>query len=148
MVIRLEKTNKEKEEIVIKYHTMTPELKKVVAYLEEASFQLIGKREGRTVLLKRAEIYYLESVDHMLFAYTGSEIYQVALTLSEAETRLSAAGFFRCNKATIINTYKIRSLVSQVGNRIDAELDNGEHIIISRHYAKQFRELLKGGDSG
>ena len=32
-----------------------------------------------------------------------------------------------------------------MGNRIDALLDNQEHVIISRRYVKEFRERLKGG---
>lgn len=34
-----------------------------------------------------------------------------------------------------------------MGNRINAILDNQEHVIISRRYAKDFREMLKRGIS-
>jgi len=39
----------------------------------------------------------------------------------------------------------VTALHSLSGNRIDATMEGGEHIIISRRYAVEFRRLLKGG---
>ena len=44
----------------------------------------------------------------------------------------------------IINIYRIEKLKSESGNRIDAMMDNGEHVIISRRYAKELRSILRG----
>ena len=44
----------------------------------------------------------------------------------------------------IINIYRIEKLKSESGNRIDAMMDNGEHVIISRRYAKELRTILRG----
>ncbi|MBR6396195.1 MAG: LytTR family transcriptional regulator DNA-binding domain-containing protein, partial [Lachnospiraceae bacterium] len=52
--------------------------------------------------------------------------------------------FFRCSKSMIINVGRVASLKSLPSNRIDATLENGEHIIISRRYAAEFRRFLKG----
>lgn len=93
-----------------------------------------------------ADIYYFESVDEKLFACTKEAVYQVVLTLAEAEELLGGYGFFRCNKSFVVNIDRIISVRSEMGNRIDALLDNGEHVIISRRYAKEFRERLRGGE--
>ena len=68
------------------------------------------------------------------------------MTLSEAQERLENHGFFRCNKSMALNLNHIESVKSELGSRINAALDNGEHVVISRHYAKRFRELLRGGE--
>ena len=52
--------------------------------------------------------------------------------------------YFRCSKSMIINVNKVEMLKSMPSNRIDATLVSGEHIIISRTYASDFRKLLKG----
>ena len=52
--------------------------------------------------------------------------------------------FFRCSKSMIINIGKVRALRSLSSNRIDATMEGGEHIMISRRYAVDFRRLLKG----
>lgn len=57
---------------------------------------------------------------------------------------LKQKGFFRCSKSMVINIYRINKLKSMSGNRIDVTMDNGEHVIISRRYAKELRSTLKG----
>jgi len=44
----------------------------------------------------------------------------------------------------IINIDKVKELKSLSSNRIDALLINGEHILISRTYASDFRKRLRG----
>ena len=44
----------------------------------------------------------------------------------------------------IINLNRVSALKSLSSNRIDATLENGEHIMISRRYASDFRKLLRG----
>jgi len=63
--------------------------------------------------------------------------------LGEVEEKLSSEGFFRCNKSFVVNINHIVSVKSEMGNRIDALMDNEEHVIISRRYAKTFREMLR-----
>ena len=45
----------------------------------------------------------------------------------------------------MINIDKVERLKALSSNRIDATMINGEHIIISRTYASEFRRILKGG---
>ena len=44
----------------------------------------------------------------------------------------------------IINIDKVERLKSLSSNRIDATMEGGEHILISRTYASEFRRILKG----
>lgn len=67
------------------------------------------------------------------------------MTLAEAEQMLAESGFFRCNKSMVLNVDRVIAVKSEMGNRINATLDNGEHVMISRHYARAFRELLQRG---
>lgn len=52
--------------------------------------------------------------------------------------------FFRCSKSMIININRVERLKSLPSNRIDATMQGGEHIMISRTYASDFRRLLRG----
>ena len=38
--------------------------------------------------------------------------------------------------------HRIRSLKSRTGGRIEASLENGERLVVSRHYAPLLRERL------
>jgi DNA-binding LytR/AlgR family response regulator len=44
----------------------------------------------------------------------------------------------------VINVGRVKALKSLSSNRIDASMEGGEHIIISRRYPSEFRRLLKG----
>ena len=146
MKIRQEKIASGEEEILLRYQNMTPEWQEILHYLEGKKVSVIGKRQERQYVLRPEAIYYFESVDNNLFAYGKDAEYQVEDTLTEIEEKLKANGFFRCNKSFVINLNKIQSLRSEIGNRIDARMDNGEHLIVSRRYAKEFRERLQGGN--
>ena len=43
----------------------------------------------------------------------------------------------------ILNIYRISELKSESSGRINAAMENGERVIISRSYAKAFRRELK-----
>ena len=88
------------------------------------------------------ETLYCESVDEHTFLYTASAFYQTALTLAELEGRYGELGYLRVSKSAVINLHRIRSLKSRTGGRIEASLENGERLVVSRHYAPLLRERL------
>lgn len=77
-----------------------------------------------------------------MFVYTGQSVYQTALGLGELESRYGGLGFFRAGKSSVVNLHRIRSLVSQGAGRIEATLETGEKLIVSRRYAPLLRERL------
>lgn len=142
MEIRLEQIVEGKEEIIVRYKEMTNELSSILSLIRNQEKKIIGLLNEEKYLLSPEEIYYVESVDNIVFIYTYDEVYRTLYSLNELENQYGKKGFFRCNKSAIINVYQIASLKSEVGNRIDATLNNGEHIIISRRYSKELRALL------
>lgn len=88
------------------------------------------------------EILYFEAVDKKIFAYTKDSYYRVNQSLEQLEERYEGLGFFRCSKAMIVNLQFIAHFQSMIGNRIIATMENGEEVIISRHYAKILRQRL------
>lgn len=145
MRISKEQITSGEDELIIRYKKMTPEIQHILDSLDREQIVITGKSGERQYRIAPKDIYYFESVDEKLFAYTDEDEYQVMLTLAEAEEKLRDEGFFRCNKSFVVNINHIASVRSEMGNRIDALLDNREHVIISRRYAKDFRELLRRG---
>ena len=143
MKITLQQIESGEEEVLVRYKTMTPRLAEAMRMLQQEKQVILGKDRDQKICIDPAEIYYFEAVDEKCFACTDKMTYQVAMTLAEAEHALRASGFFRCSKSLVINIKKVASLKSEMGNRINATLDNGEHVIISRRYAREFREILK-----
>lgn len=144
MKLTLQQIQEGSEEIIIRYRQMTEHVESIVRYLEGQSEKLLVIKEDQRVMLPLPEIIYAESVDGVTFLYTESNVYRTTLTLTLFETLYVQSGFFRCSKSMVLNIYRIRKLKSIADSRIDATLDNDEHIVISRRYAKQLRSILKG----
>ena len=123
---------------------MSSEVEEVLAFMERHEKKLVGKIDGETIIFQPEEILYIEKVDEKTFAYTLEHVIQMDVSLSMAEMILDDERFFRCSKSMIINVNRVERLKSLPSNRIDATLQSGEHIIISRTYASDFRKLLRG----
>lgn len=135
------------DEVVIRCREVTPEVERILALLREPAARLIGMRDGQQHVIDPARILYIESVDGRTFVYTAEAVLQVEHTLAQLEALLDSVQFFRCSKSMILNIDRVAALRSLACNRIDATMQGGEHIIISRTYASEFRRRLKGGRS-
>ena len=133
------------DEVILRYKEVTPRVKRILDALNGENNRLIGRKDDRQVVVDTGDILYIESVDDKTFAYTEGDVVRVDNTLQGITEALDDIRFFRCSKSMIINVDKVRVLKSLSSNRIDATLENGEHILISRTYASDFRKLLKGG---
>ena len=133
------------DEVIVNYLRMTPEVERIVNFIKGEQTKLIGWRDKEQKLIDIKTILYIETVDGNTFAYTEEEVLKLDYTLAQLEQLLNDINFFRCSKSMIINIDKVDSLRSLPSNRIDARMVNGEHIIISRTYASDFRRILRKG---
>lgn len=144
MKIILKQITEGTEEVIIKYRQMSPEIEEMISYIERQREKLIGVKDGQQFVIQPQDMIYMESVDGITYIYTEKEVYKSSLTLLAAEASFMDEGYYRCSKSMLINIYRIKKLRSMPGNRIDATMDNGEHVVISRLYAKGLRKILKG----
>lgn len=144
MKIRLEQILEGEEEVILRYRERTKEVEDLIQYLSGRDQGLICRKDGMDVVVKPDAVIYLESVDGGTFVYTEKEVLTTGLSLAVAEERFARDGFFRCSKSMVINVCHVDRLKSESGNRIDAQMGNGEHVMISRRYAKALRRILKG----
>ena len=144
MKVVLQQISEGSEEIRIRYRQMTEQIEEIVHYIEGQGDKLIGMKDGQQFMLRPYDVIYLESVEGTAYLYTEKEVYRSSLTLMAAERAYGDEGYFRCSKSMVVNIYRIQKLQSMPGNRIDVTMDNGEHVVISRRYAKELRSILKG----
>ena len=133
------------DEVIVNYLEMTSQVERIINFIEGENKKLIGWKDKEQKVIDIKAILYIETVDGKTFAYTEEDILRLEYTLSQLEQMLNDINFFRCSKSIIINIDKVDSLRSLPSNRIDAKMVNGEHIMISRTYASDFRRILKKG---
>ena len=132
------------DELILRYRRLNGEVEAVLQFMNAPAKKLIGIKNDTQAVIDFADVLYAETVDRKNFIYTADDVFRTELTLSQLEEVLNTVNFFRCSKSMIINIDKIATLKSLASNRIDVALINGEHIIISRTYASEFRKILKG----
>jgi DNA-binding LytR/AlgR family response regulator len=144
MKLTLNQINQGEEEVIINYLEMNETVKDIIACVNGKERRIRGWKDEIEYLIPLRDILYAESVDRGTFAYTLKSVYKISYILNKIEQDFADRGFFRCSKSMVINIHMIDELKSESGGRIDALLQNGEHVMISRRYAKALRNVLRG----
>lgn len=122
------------------------ELKRILSLLQGDSEKLwLLDEQKKLVCVSPKAIVWAECVDDKVFVYTDHKIYQASCSLAELEAHGETCGLFRCSKSALLNLHAVHSLTSRPGGRIEAMLQTGEKILISRRYAPLLRDKLQGG---
>lgn len=144
MKYTIEQIEQGEDELILRYQELNQEIEYIMNFMSFPEKKLVGFKESTQIVIDIKQILYIECVDRKTFIYLEDDIVRVEYTLAQLEKMLNSIRFFRCSKSMIINIDKVRLLDSLASNRIDATMCNGEHIIISRTYASDFRRRLKG----
>ena len=145
MLIKILKiARSEPEELEIRCHEETEEVKDIVAFVKTRQGKLTGNFEGQKYEIPVADVYYIETVDNAVFIYGQEKVYEAKQKLYELEGILREKYFLRVSKSLILNLMKIKSIKPALNGRYSAILQSGEEVIISRKYVMQLKSALKG----
>jgi DNA-binding LytR/AlgR family response regulator len=100
------------------------------------------KERKQTVLLAQQDIFYVESVDKRTFIYQAEQVYECDARLYQLEERLMQTHFFRISKSMLVNITKVQSIEPEGGRRLKIVLENGERLLVSRQYVREFKTKL------
>ncbi len=133
----------EEDEIIVRCAALDERMMQLIYALKNDRDRLTGYVEDRIVKLSPQEIYYFESVDNKVFAYTAKGTYEVHKKLYEIEAEYVHTDFLRISKSIIVNVAKIAYLKPIFNGRFEAKLKNEEKIIISRQYVLELKKKLE-----
>ena len=132
----------EEDEIIVRCAALDEQLMKLIYALKMRQDKITGYVEDKIVKLEPKEIFYFESVDSKVFAYTDKGVYEVRRKLYEIEEDFTNMDFLRISKSSIVNVAKIAYLRPIFNGRFEAKLKNDEKIIISRQYIVDLKKKL------
>ena len=146
MEIKVFKVGKERpEEVEIRCHEMTEEVREIVAFVKTRQGQLTGIQEGKQFEIAVSDLAYVEAVDNKVFLYTQKQGYETRQKLYELEELLREKHFLRVSKSLLLNLMKVQSIRPAMNGRMMAVLRGGEEIIITRKYVAELKKALRGG---
>ena len=137
-----ESESKNEIEVLIKCRKKNEKVDKLISAIQLSSLTIIGRSEGITYFLLLEDVLYIDTVDEKVFLYTSDKVYETNLRLYEIEEMSLHTGMIRVNKSTIMNLIKVDHVSPMLNGRIQAVLINGETIIISRQYVRNFKKKL------
>ncbi len=116
---------------------------KVLAYIQNMNTKIPCYKREKKYLLNIDSIYYIDLIDKNTFIFTKDDCFESPLWLYQIEELLNE-DFIRASKSTLFNMQHIKSLKADIGSRVIVYLDNGDQILVSRKYAKEFKKRLGG----
>ena len=134
------------EQVLIQCYEITGEVQSIVNFIKTSGTILNGFIGERIKQIPISDIFYVESVDNRVFAYSENQIFELKCKLYEFEKRYQAQLFYRCSKSMVVNLMKIDYVFPILNGRFSARLFNGEEVIISRQYVSSLKEILSGGN--
>ena len=127
-------------EITIRRGLIDEPLRRLIEQVRLYSFSITGRRGESSRIFRLEEVFYFESVDERTYLYCEKEVYECDPKLYELERQLENTAFVRVSKSCILNTARLESVRALAGSRMEAKLENGESVVISRHYLPAFKE--------
>lgn len=132
----------EEEEIIIRSRNMDEQLLKLIYTLKAGRDKITVSKGEKLFQVLPSDIYYFEAVDNRVFVYLEKDVYETKSKLYELEKRLEGTDFFRASKSIIVNLARLKSLSPSFNGRFEANMKNGECVIISRQYVPLLKEKL------
>lgn len=132
----------EEDEIILRCASVDDKVLKLILSLKTEKDTLTGYVEDKIQKLTLKDIFYFESVDNKLYAYTAKQVYEVHKKLYEIEEEYANTDFLRISKAVVVNVSKVTYIRPMLNGRFEAKLKNDEKVIISRQYVPALKEKL------
>ncbi|WP_075720271.1 LytTR family DNA-binding domain-containing protein [Roseburia sp. 499] len=129
-------------EIIINCTHMDERLNSLINYIRHFTFSLEGELDKQLYQVPIEKILYFDSVDGKTFFYDTNHTYYHKSSLGELEERLHHTSFARISKNCILNTSYLKCVKPCGNHRMEATLQNGEKLIISRNYISTLKEKL------
>ncbi|KRN99878.1 LytTR family DNA-binding domain-containing protein [Companilactobacillus kimchiensis] len=133
-------TNYAKNEIRVQLHPSNQNLK--INITSKQQLEVIDPKNQRHLNLDHQQILLIEAMDNLSKIYTiDNRIYYVRGRLKDLEY-LAGEKIFRINNSLILNLNEVQSFKSGKYARLEVQTNDDQIFVVSRHYAKQIREIL------
>ena len=94
-----------------------------------------------------SEVYYIEIVDRKVFLYTREEVFRLNASMSEIAGIATESDLVRISRTCIMNTSHMTGIRQLKNSHLEAVLDNGEKLIVSRKYLHDIKRRFERDDS-
>ena len=125
--------------VTIEYPEYTESVKGLIKGIESLDISFSVTSEDGQMRIARSDVYYLEIVDRKVFLYTEKDIYRLNASLQEILNATVDSDLVRISRTCIMNTSHLTGIRQLKNSHLEASLDNGEKLIVSRKYLRDIK---------
>lgn len=129
--------------VIIEYPQWNESVERLVRKISRMDLAFTGRNADKSIQISISEIYYIENVERKLFLYTRDEVYRFDGTMSEIESSIYNTGLVRISRTCIMNTDYLKEIRQIRNSHLEAVMDNGEKLIVSRKYLPDIKKIFK-----
>ncbi len=104
--------------------------------------RILVKSKGRIVILRTAEIDWIESAGNYVTLHCGPESHLVRETMAEIAGKLDGRTFVRIHRSSIVNIDRIEEIQPSFHGEYDVILKTGARLVLSRTYSEKFKKTF------
>lgn len=131
----------DKEMVILKTKTQSSEIKEIVAYIEQRSTPLVGKKQDKNYRIAVNDFVNFYSSQKKVFGHTTDQEYIISYRLYELEEQLPHS-FVRISNTEIINLNCVQHFQLSKSGLILIRLSNEHLTSSSKRYLKKVKERL------
>ncbi len=129
--------------VIVEYPEYDHTVERLVNRIKDLNISFTGKADGKTFSIDIPDIYYIENVERKIFLYSKKDIYRFDGTMSDIDSAIADTDLVRISRTCFMNVSHLKEIMQMKNSHLEAVLDNGEKLIVSRKYLKDIKKIFR-----
>ena len=129
--------------VIIEYPELDQKVENLIRKIRNINITFTGKTDGGSFSVDISDIFYIENVDRKVFLYTKEDIYRYDGSMTSVEEAVKDTELVRISRTCFMNVSHLKQIVQIKNSHLEAVLDNGEKLIVSRKYLKDIKTIFR-----
>ena len=129
--------------VIVEYPEYDRTVDNLIRKIKNMSISFTGRTDGKTVSIDISDIYYIENVERKIFMYSREDVYRYDGSMTEIESAMTDTDLVRISRTCFMNVSHLKEIMQIKNSHLEAVLDNGEKLIVSRKYLKDIKKIFR-----
>lgn len=129
--------------VIIEYPEYDNSVDNLIRKIKNMNISFTGRSDGKTVSIDISDIYYIENVERKIFLYSKKDIYRYDGSMTDIDSAIVDTDLVRISRTCFMNASHLREIMQIKNSHLEAVLDNGEKLIVSRKYLKDIKKIFR-----
>ena len=129
--------------VIVEYPEYDKSVDNLIKKIKNMSISFTGKSDGKTVSIDLSDIYYIENVERKIFLYSRKDVYRYDGSMTDIDSSIADTDLVRISRTCFMNVSHLKEIMQIKNSHLEAVLDNGEKLIVSRKYLKDIKKIFR-----